>query len=388
MYILENKKDCCGCESCLNICPVKAIEMKEDLTGFNYPVINSNLCIKCNMCKNVCPILNVDKLCTDAKNIYALKNKNEEVRNNSSSGGVFFELARLFIGMNGVVYGVLFDNLEVKHARIDNIGDLSKLRKSKYVQSQIGDCYNLVKKDLEKKVFVLFSGTPCQVDGLKKYLSIDYDNLITCDLICHGVTSPKLFQDHIDKIEKEKNKKIRNYDFRFKNRFSTSNTKITFIDDTILVKENDDLYELFSNYGRRYSCFSCKYSLNKRPGDITIGDFQDHKKVLKSFNDKRGVSLLIINNNKGAKYFSKIKNHFYELECKIENCLQPSLKERDCLNKDVIKFWNDYENFGYDYIIKKYIRNNLVKQFKRAIRHTFIRLKKVGDVIEKKGRVN
>lgn len=376
MIILESKDDCCGCGACRIKCPKHAITMVCDKSGFNYPEINLDLCINCNLCKQVCPMLNI-KDEHNIKKIFALKNKNDDIRERSSSGGFFFELAKNTINNNGVVYGAVFNDLEVKHMRIEELIHINKFSKSKYIQSELGEIFNEVKNDLNNNKLVLFSGTPCQIRALKLYLDKDYDTLITCDLICHGVGSPNLFKDHVRNVEHKRKKKVISYDFRFKNRYSLVNTKIVFSDNSELIIENDKFYELFSSYNRRVSCFKCPFTINNRPGDLTIGDFQDHKKILKGFNDRKGISLLILNSSRGETAFTQISDCFIKKECNESECMQPSLKKREEIDYKVHGFWNDYINHDYEYVCSKYIRNRLYKIIKKYMRHFYINVKRM-----------
>ncbi len=196
--IANNKQDCCGCYACYNACPVSCIQMCSDNEGFWYPQIDINKCIKSGNCDKSCPVLIENVVVTDYKReAYAFINKNEDIRKASSSGGMFSELANYVLNNDGIVFGAGFnDKWEVVHQKINFIDDLYKLRGSKYVQSRIGTVYKKVKQYLVKGDWVLFSGTPCQVEGLKSYLQKEYNNLITVDLICHGVPSPLVWQKY------------------------------------------------------------------------------------------------------------------------------------------------------------------------------------------------
>ena len=202
MKIIE-KKDCMGCYACFNICPQNAITMQEDEKGFKYPIIDKEKCIKCGLCKKVCPVIN-QTIIKNTPQAYAIINKDNYVRETSSSGGCFSLIAEYIIENGGVVFGATFDeNWRVKHTWIENIEKIKMFRGSKYLQSTIGDTYKRAKEFLDKGRKVLFTGTPCQIEGLKSYLRKDYDNLYTQDIICHGVPSPKV---HDKYLEYQKNK--------------------------------------------------------------------------------------------------------------------------------------------------------------------------------------
>ena len=308
------KEDCYGCYACLNICPKNAISMEHSLEGFLYPNIDNSICINCGLCKKVCPVIEF-KAFSKPIDVYSGWSTNEEVRLNSSSGGAFTELSRIILDKSGIVFGCTFDNntLTAKHIFIDDIKDIYKLQGSKYIQSNIGHTYKKVKDFLTNGIYVLFSGTPCQIAGLKKYLGKNYDNLFTVDLVCHGVPSPLIFKDYIDFIKKKYNfQKINDVKFRKKD-FSwiyynmeingdSSSGKLkyvgTYYRDPYLRGFSRDLF-------LRNSCHTCKFANFNRVSDVTIADWWNYKKKCKKdigFQYK-GVSLLLFNNEKSVSFF-------------------------------------------------------------------------------------
>ena len=200
MITIKEKKDCCGCNACVQKCPRKCIEMKADEEGFLYPIINTKLCIDCGLCDKVCPIINNYEERKPLK-VFASKNTNDEIRIKSASGGIFSLLANKILKDNGVVFGAVFNKKwQVEHNYIQKSEDVYHLRGSKYVQSQINDSFKNVEMFLKEGKDVLFSGTPCQIAGLKHYLIKDYENLITVDLVCHGIPSPLIWNDYLKYI--------------------------------------------------------------------------------------------------------------------------------------------------------------------------------------------
>ena len=214
---VENKHNCTGCGACYNICPQNAISMQGDKYGFYKPVIDNTKCVHCSLCEKVCPL---DKNFTQdvEPKVFALINKDEKTRLKCASGGAFALFATQIINEGGVVYGVVWDeNIIACHTRTDNLIDLEKMYSSKYVQSNIKNTFKQAKSDLEKGTQVLFSGTPCQIAGLKSYLKKEYENLITIDLVCHGAQSPLIFEKYKKEFMKDKkNEKLININFRSK----------------------------------------------------------------------------------------------------------------------------------------------------------------------------
>ena len=207
MIQLVDKSLCCGCTACASVCPKQCITMQEDEEGFLYPVVNASLCIDCNLCQKVCSELHHMNVRMPL-HVYAAKHKDEQVRLASSSGGIFTLLAEKIIDEGGVVFGARFDaRWEVVHDYTETKEGLAVFRGSKYVQSRLEDCYYKVKSFLQQGRKVMFSGTPCQIAGLKNYLRKDDDNLLTVDVVCHGVPSPKVWRMYLNEIIARKSKK-------------------------------------------------------------------------------------------------------------------------------------------------------------------------------------
>ena len=197
MIRISEKEKCVGCHACYNICPTHSISMQIDVDGFWYPVVDIEKCIHCGRCEKVCPVLKQAKRNEEQLQIYGACSVDEDIRSQSSSGGVFSVLALHVLNKGGIVYGASFNsNFQVQHIGISSVTELDKLRGSKYVQSQIGDIYRDVKQQLRNGKMVLFTGTPCQVDGLNNFLGRTYDNLITQDIVCHGVPSPMVWEKY------------------------------------------------------------------------------------------------------------------------------------------------------------------------------------------------
>ena len=315
-----DKKECCGCGACMNICAHHAISMQEDPYGFLYPHIDSEVCVNCGLCKMVCNYQNhdVEHIPHQA---FAAKGKDIQLTRKSTSGGIFASIAKEFIEEGGYVCGASFDNeWNVKHIIISKTVDIYKLQGSKYLQSSIGDCYVEVKELLVKGKNVLFSGTPCQVDGLYGFLRKKYENLITIDIVCHGVPNNRMFHDYLKYLEKKNNGTISLFAFRDKGLGWGCHGKVVF--DTPSGKVEKKQWESSTSYIHyfrggwiyRENCYHCKYACKHRPADITLGDFWGIEKVHSEYlgkggwNEEEGVSLVLVNTNKGKNIINKYSN--------------------------------------------------------------------------------
>lgn len=319
MIDIKDKEKCSGCGACKNICPKNAISMIEDEEGFLYPKINSEYCFNCGLCKRVCPILNSKQEDTQIPKAYAAYNKDENIRMKSSSGGIFTQLANVIIKNNGVVFGAIFDkDFCVIHDKVTNEEDLEKIRGSKYIQSDIKDTYRKAKQYLEEGREVLFTGTPCQIEGLYSFLMKDYKNLYTQDIICHGVPSKNIWKKYLEYRKEIDKGFLEKITFRDKHDKGWSNYQLSFKYDNKIVNinHNEDLYmKLFlKDVALRPSCYECKFKKKHRRSDITLADFWGINNILPSMNDEKGTSLVIVNSKKGQNLFLKISNGIkYEL---------------------------------------------------------------------------
>lgn len=313
-----NSKKCTGCSACLNICPEKAILMKQSKEGFWIPIVDEKKCTKCNLCNNICPILNENSK-TEQKNIptvYAGYAKDKKIKKNSSSGGVFYLLAEFVIEKHGVVCGASFDkNNKLKQMIVSKKIDLPKLMGSKYLQSETGNCFIEIKKILDKKKLVLFVGVSCQIAGLKKFLQKKYDNLILVDIVCHGTPSPIVFEKYIKEIETLNNKKVTKINFRDK---STGWKTYSFLlknDTKTLYKElfNKNVFfqGFLKNLYLNQVCTNCSFVDFPRDSDITIGDYWGINNYKNIKDDNSGISFISINNLRGKFFFNKIKNKMF-----------------------------------------------------------------------------
>lgn len=372
--LFTTKSNCCGCEACANICPQHAIDMVEDEYGYKYPQINHEKCIGCGLCKKTCAYQNECEF-NENNSAYAGVTENEELLMKSASGGVFAQIATNIIKQNGIVYGCSLEKesgkLTPKHIRIDNLEELKKLQGSKYVQSDMNDTYIKVKEDLYLDKTVLFSGTPCQVSALKKYIGKKNNGkLYTIEIICHGVPNKRMFQDYVDYIEVRNNIKVKKFIFRSKEKNKNNQYKAmyTYIDKNGKEKSKKiasyicSYYKLFLNSEIfRESCYSCKYARSERVADITIGDFwgieKEHPEYLKDnggdLNEKNGISCILVNNEFGKEILEKYCNNINIKESNFEKAASqnkqlnhPSLKSRN--REEILEIFREYGYKGID----------------------------------------
>lgn len=313
MINIKNKKDCCGCNACVQVCPTHCISTITDEEDFSYPVVDNTVCINCNLCEDVCPIINQNDSRTPLV-CYAAKNPNEDIRMKSSSGGVFSMLAERVISNNGVVFGACFnEKWDVIHSYAESIEGIAKFRGSKYVQSNMGNCYIKAKEFLNNGREVLFSGTPCQIAGLKRYLRKDYENLLTIDIICHGVPSPMVWHKYLSEINPEA-LHLHEISFRDKSAgwktFSFHAKAIQGGNIVTLTKgrlfEDTYLKVFLKNICLRPSCHQCPTRSGKGNSDITIADFWGIDVVDSVFDDDKGISLILPYSAKGLEIVNSL----------------------------------------------------------------------------------
>lgn len=371
MIQINRKEDCCGCHACSNVCPKNAITMEEDKNGFKYPKVDQNKCIDCSLCEKRCPILN-NKVLKNQPIAYACINKDEEQRKNSSSGGIFSLLAEKILDNGGIVFGAKFnDDFDVEHDYIVKKEELYKLRGSKYVQSSINDTFKKAKEYLEQDKYVLFTGTPCQIEGLKSFLNKDYKKLFTQDIICHGVPAPNAWRKYKKYILN--GSKIQKINFRNKE-YGWKNFSINIKTDktNYLVSHHKDIYmgAFLNDILLRESCYECKFKKENRISDITLADFWGIEKINSKIDDDRGISLVILNTENGKNIFDMIKDKMiYELVDLREALLYNKSMIRSVdKNKNREKFLSELENKEFDKCVKKYINNtSILKKIKNKI---------------------
>ena len=357
MIQIREKQNCAGCTACMACCPKNAISMVADERGLVYPVVDTQSCVECGLCDKVCPFDKSSKQVSDMQ-VYAVKHKDSLVLAESTSGGIFTAVSDYILEQGGVVYGAALDeNIVVKHIRASTPEVRDLMRGSKYVQSDLGDAFRQVKQDLLAKKKVLFTGTPCQVAGLKSYLNGNDDGLICMDLICHGVPSPLIYKEHIDLLSQKLHTKITDYKFRPKKWgwhvhreiVCASNKEYYSTPYTDLWK---DLY--YSRLATRPSCNNCPYSNLNRVGDITIGDCRGIDRVKPSFGSYDGVTLAMLNTQVGKEIFEAVSAALIYEPLNIDDVMQPPLRCSSRANAESENFFEIYQKHGYKKAIKAY----------------------------------
>ena len=296
MIQITDKHKCCGCEACAQACPKSCISMKRDAEGFLYPYANPIICIECGLCEKVCPVINQNEP-RQSQRVFAAINKNEEVRKQSSSGGIFTLLAEQTISKGGVVFGIRFDeNWQVVMNAAETMEEVKGFQGSKYIQARIGDCYSRCKEYLKYGRDVLFTGTPCQIAGLNHYLRKDYDNLLTVEVVCHGAPSPLVWSKYL-KEAVNRGGDIIQYD-EHKNVVSLSFPHL----------KNTYMRAYLSDLISRPSCSSCPAKDGRSHADITLADFWGIEREIPSMDDNKGTSMVLAHTAKGmaAIPFEKI----------------------------------------------------------------------------------
>jgi len=337
---ISEKDACCGCTACAERCPRQCIKMQSDDEGFLYPVVDEEVCVHCNLCEKVCPILN-PQTPANILQVSAAKHTNENVRRNSSSGGVFSAIAGGIIKQSGVVFGAKFDeSWNVIHSYAENMDEATAFRGSKYVQSSIGECYKDAEQFLKKGRIVLFTGTPCQIAGLKKFLGKEYENLYTIDFICHGVPSPYVWKKYVETLQqggvdggntaspslynrsvitrllfRDKTAGWRKSGFSAErgvpqenSHNSVSPLKHTQRYKYEILQSNIFLRGFLQNLYLRPSCYHCHFRNCKSGSDVTIADFWGIQKLMPDFDDDKGCSLIIEKTQRFQTFLQKDLN--------------------------------------------------------------------------------
>lgn len=387
MIDLIEKNICTGCTSCKAACPKQCINMNKDEDGFYYPTIDVNHCINCNLCEKVCPVLN--KLHAHKQTVtYAVMNNNEVTRSNSTSGGFFSVLANYVLEKEGYVIGASFnDQYVVKHIIIDKKSDLHKLMGAKYSQSELGNIFSRTKKLLDENKYVLFSGTPCQVGGLKAYLRNEYAKLLTVDLVCHGVPSPKVWESYVKYRSNKDNSgllpsriNLRSKSsgwskYKYSIEFDYENFKYS------CVNYNDLFMKVFvGNYCLRQSCSNCSFKGIHRVSDFTLGDYWGVWDQLPEMDDNKGTSLVFVHGKKAQDIFELVSRQikYQSVDTEISISMNPSMIISSTANKNRNAFLKEINDVDFEELVNKYLNsscnNDLIFKIKSKIKKLFYKL--------------
>lgn len=417
MINILDKTQCCGCEACVQVCPRHCILFEEDEYGFCYPHTNMETCINCGLCEKSCPVINTGTEVFPMRKV-ASKNRNEEQRIKSSSGGVFILLAESVIRRGGIVFGAAFDSeWSVRHLSADTIEGVMPFLGSKYVQSKIGDSYKVTKIHLDNGREVLFSGTSCQIAGLKHYLTKDYNNLLTIEVMCHGVPSPRVWREYLDNIQQPKGAvnggnmvfsslnecpSIEAISFRDKKdgwgnygfvvRYSSDeleaeNNSLLPVKSNVKIvetrephNENPYMQAFLSNAILRPICFSCPFKSGRSGADISLGDFWTVDQYLPGVNDDKGISLVYLLSEKGVNAYSVLNVADYELDKYVE--YNTAFTSSTKIKYPIDKFWTHYNKDGLKCMNK--VNDSLkLSLFKSLQKSLSIRFKRYINIIKK-----
>lgn len=360
-----NKKDCCGCTTCYNSCPAKAIQMKADEEGFMYPIISKKLCITCGKCEHVCPVINSLKIEGIPLAGYVVRNKDHKILYSSASGGFFSAIAEYVLNRGGIVYGAAFDkNFKVCHMAAESTLEVQKFRSSKYVQSDLGDIFTAVEKNLKNSRLICFSGTPCQIEGLKRFLNKEYDNLITVDLVCHGVPSPDLWEQYLEWQTRKKGSKVVFCNFRNKTYgYHNGTLEIVFENGRHYYgsSRNDMMIKsFFSEIASRPSCYNCAFKKIKHSSDFTVFDCWHAADITLGVkkDDDKGYTNLLVNSNRGRWIFEYLKKDFEIYEADIEKMIKYDgvmVQNSSIPHKDRDVFYLSLNQNGIEKTVQTYI---------------------------------
>lgn len=379
--MIKIPSNCTGCHACASICPRKCIAMEDAGEGFLFPVIDGKACIQCGQCEKVCPVLHEPEKsrCTQA---FAIKSKNQSERENSTSGGVFPLLAKRVLNNGGIIYGASYqEDFTVRHIAVTDQKMLTSLQGAKYVQSIIGTCFQEVQKELDTGRPVLFSGTPCQCAGLKTFLRKEYNNLITVDLICHGVPSPKVWQTYIDYRAGKENNGIRPVRINMRSKvsgWSRYSAEFDYGEGNITrIQNNQDVFikAFIGNICLRSSCSECKAKGVERCTDFTLGDYWGIWNQHPEFDDNKGTSIVFVHTEQGKKLLEQLWEQIEYLQIDVPEAYEE--------NPSLVIPSKEHENR------REFLEKVTAENFERMVRGYFPKItpKKPGIFQRVKGKI-
>ena len=375
MVVISDSKDCCGCTACASVCAHDAIKMEPDSLGFLYPKVDESRCVECGLCEKVCQFN--DKydcsLNLETPIAYAARHKEMDEILKSRSGAAFVAISDYILEQGGIVYGAGYkDHFRVVHKRATTKEERDEFRCSKYVQSDLTGIFRLVREDLKNGLIVLFSGTPCQTSGLRSFLGKKLiGKLVLVDIVCHGAPSPYIWKDYLGYMEYLYNTTFDVINFRDKEKYGWKDHKETFISNKGEFIEGGLYTQLFYKHIMfRKSCGICYFTNLKRPSDITLADFWGWENSVPDMNvDDKGISLILLNTEKGKIFFNLARQCMDVKEVDIHNCLQRTLLSPSQTHSLRDKFEKDYIKYGFDSLISKYVCPSFLRKVVNKIKY-------------------
>lgn len=378
MIHIDEKSKCTGCAACANACPKQCITMVQDELGFLYPAIDQSSCVDCGLCEKICPVLNkLERQDGYWEKAFAVRCKDLNIRMDSSSGGVFSLLGLKIFEEDGIVFGAsLNESYQVEHIATLSSDYLIPLRGSKIIQSSIGSAYQNAKRFLDEGKRVLFTGTPCQIYGLIRYLGKRYDNLITQDIICHGVCSPALYDKYILYNKEKHNSEIRSIKFRDKaTGWRDYAVSICYEngEKTVVPHVKDELMRAYlRNYALRPSCYNCSFKGKNRASDITLADFWGAEHFVSDLDDDKGISFVICHSESGEKFLKSVLSETDYKEVHYSDVIKYNMSGEVSSPQpaDNDRFCKDLFTLPFHSLIETYCKISLISKIKRFIKKT------------------
>lgn len=382
MITIKDKRECCGCSACASVCPKRCITMCEDNEGFLYPFVDTDICIECGLCENICPVIHAQPDEKKEQKAYLVQHKNAQVLRESTSGGAFTAIAKWVLDRGGMVCGAGFDaDFEVVHQWADCYENLKKFRNSKYVQSRIGDTYRQTKQFLMEGRYVLFSGTPCQLEGLFSFLRKSYEKLVTVDVVCHACPSPLVYREYLEVQKKKIGSEFTNVLFRDKyHGYKYSTMSIICRDTSIKYHEGIDtdvmMRAFFANMSVRPSCYQCAFKKRYRNTDFTIWDCFDVDKFSKKLDNDKGVTRILAHSDLANVILKESNSQLEVLEINPNKAVE-GVKEMFysvSVNPKRDAFFTDLNILDTETCFRKYFPITLRHRLEKQVRLWTVRL--------------